>query len=70
HLKKLCPKLKHCGITPICSYCHNIRNEEGAWDEKLSYISSHSDAKFSHGLCPECLPEALAKAGLDETKND
>lgn len=55
------------GIIPICSYCHNIRNEEGAWDQMESYISSHSDTTFSHGICPKCLPVAMAsaKAGLN-----
>ena len=50
------------GIIPICSYCHSIRNEDGAWDRLELYISKHSDAKFSHGICPECLPKALKEA--------
>lgn len=54
------------GIIPICSYCHNIRDEKGAWDALESYISKHTDAKFSHGICPKCLPKAMAQAGLDE----
>lgn len=54
------------GIIPICSYCHSIRNEEGAWDEMLSYISNHTNAKFSHGICPKCLPKVRAKEHLDE----
>ena len=43
------------GIIPICSYCHNIRNDEGSWDRLEKYISAHSEAKFSHGICPECM---------------
>ena len=54
------------GIIPICSYCHSIRNEDGAWDEMISYISKHSDAQFSHGICPKCLPRAMTKAGLNK----
>jgi len=54
------------GIIPICSYCHNIRDDEGAWSKIDAYISKHSDAEFSHGICPKCLPKARAKAGLDE----
>lgn len=57
------------GIIPICSYCHNIRNEKGAWDKLESYISSHTDAQFSHGICPNCLPKAIAKAKLDYNKD-
>ena len=43
------------GIIPICSYCHNIRNDEGSWDRMEAYISTHTDAKFSHGICPDCM---------------
>jgi PAS domain S-box-containing protein len=43
------------GIIPICSYCKNIRNDEGAWDRLEKYICEHSDAEFSHGICPECI---------------
>jgi PAS domain S-box-containing protein len=42
------------GIIPICSYCKSIRNDEGAWDMLEKHISSHSDAQFSHGICPDC----------------
>lgn len=43
------------GIIPICSYCHNIRDNEGAWNMLEEYISKHSNAEFSHGICPSCL---------------
>lgn len=42
------------GIIPICSYCNKIRNESGAWDQLEKYIHEHSDASFSHGVCPQC----------------
>ena len=54
------------GIIPICSYCHSIRDDEGAWDRLESYISKHSEAEFSHGICPKCLPKARLEAGFDE----
>lgn len=54
------------GIIPICSYCHKVRNDEGSWDEMVKYISKHSSALFSHGICPECLAKARADAGLDD----
>lgn len=53
------------GIIPICSYCHNIRNEEGAWNRLEEYISHHSAAKFSHGICPGCLIKVRQTEGLD-----
>jgi DNA-binding response OmpR family regulator len=43
------------GIIPICSYCHKIRNDQESWQRVDQYITEHSDAQFSHGLCPECL---------------
>lgn len=42
------------GILPICMYCKKIRNEEEKWQQMEVYISQHSEANFSHGLCPEC----------------
>jgi PAS domain S-box-containing protein len=42
------------GILPICSFCKKIRNDKGAWTHLESYISEHTDALFSHGLCQEC----------------
>ncbi len=54
------------GVIPICSYCHSIRNDEGAWNKLEKYISEHSNAKFSHGICPKCLSKANSGFGLDE----
>ncbi len=42
------------GILPICAECKKIRDEDGAWHPVESYMSSHTRAEFSHGLCPEC----------------
>jgi len=42
------------GIIPICANCKQIRDDQGFWSEVESYISSHTDARFSHGICPEC----------------
>jgi len=54
-LKKALKEIKTLkGIIPICSYCKQIRDEKGAWDRMEAYICSHSDAQFSHGICPEC----------------
>jgi hypothetical protein len=43
------------GLLPICSGCKKIRDDEGYWTKVESYISSRTDAQFSHGLCPDCL---------------
>jgi len=42
------------GFLPICSHCKKIRDDKGYWNQIESYIHKHSDAKFSHGICPEC----------------
>ena len=43
------------GLLPICSYCKKIRDEDGTWDQLERYITHHSEATFSHGICPDCL---------------
>jgi len=47
------------GIVPICSYCKNIRDDEGYWNQVEQYVSKHTDAKFSHGICPACLEREM-----------
>jgi DNA-binding response OmpR family regulator len=42
------------GILPICAYCKQIRNDQGYWQQVEDYISQHSKAMFSHGICPDC----------------
>jgi PAS domain S-box-containing protein len=44
------------GLIPICAHCKKIRNDQGYWEQVESYIRDHSQAEFSHGLCPDCLP--------------
>lgn len=42
------------GIIPICMYCKQIQNDKQSWQQLEVYISDHSEALFSHGICPEC----------------
>lgn len=42
------------GILPVCASCKKIRNEQGTYEKMETYISDHSEAEFSHGICPEC----------------
>lgn len=42
------------GFLPICSYCKKIRDDKGYWNQIESYIHKHSDAEFSHSICPKC----------------
>jgi PAS domain S-box-containing protein len=50
------------GIIPICMYCKKIRDDEESWQQMESYISQHSEALFSHGICPDCFPKAKSEA--------
>jgi len=45
---------KLSGILPICSFCKQIRTDDGYWQQVEQYVTEHSEAKFSHGLCPDC----------------
>jgi Protein of unknown function (DUF3365) len=49
------------GFIPICAKCKKIRDDSGFWEQLESYIESHSDALFSHGVCPECTEELYGK---------
>jgi DNA-binding response OmpR family regulator len=45
------------GLLPICGYCKRIRDDQDAWQQLEDYISAHSEARFSHGVCPRCWEE-------------
>ncbi|MDZ7831428.1 MAG: response regulator [Desulfobacterales bacterium] len=54
-LKKALAEIKTLsGLLPICSHCKQVRDDKGYWSQIESYISAHSDAHFSHSICPEC----------------
>jgi hypothetical protein len=56
------------GLLPTCAGCRKIRDEDGEWHDMESYISAHSEAGFSHGLCPACAerlyPEVFGPEGV------
>lgn len=55
HLQKALAEIKTLqGILPICSVCKKIRDDKGYWSQIESYINNHSDAEFSHSICPDC----------------
>lgn len=47
------------GLLPMCAYCKKIRVDDRYWQQLEGYLSDHSDAEFSHGICPECFPTVL-----------
>jgi PAS domain S-box-containing protein len=55
------------GLLPICAGCKKIRDDKGYWSQVESYIQKHSDATFTHGLCPDCIKKLypdLVEGGL------
>lgn len=60
-LQKLLEEVKTLrGILPVCSYCKKVRNDKGYWEKVDVYISDHTLAEISHGICPDCLEEHLS----------
>ena len=49
------------GIIPICASCKKIRDDEGFWHQVEAYVSAHSKALFTHGICPECMKRLYPK---------
>ena len=43
------------GLLPICSWCKKIRDDEGYWHQVEVYLREHSEAEFTHGICPDCM---------------
>jgi len=43
------------GLLPICASCKNIRNDKGYWEQIEDYVKDHTDAEFSHSICPSCM---------------
>lgn len=51
------------GLLPICMYCKKIRSDEHYWQQVEQYVSDHSEARFSHGICPDCFERVMAEIG-------
>lgn len=56
------------GLIPICSHCRKVRNDEGFWEKVETFVGSRTSARFSHGICPECLP--VVRAEVEKFKAD
>jgi C4-dicarboxylate-specific signal transduction histidine kinase len=52
------------GILPICSHCKKIRDDDGYWNQLEAYISAHSEAQISHGICRECAEKYYPELNL------
>jgi hypothetical protein len=56
------------GLIPICASCKKIRDDKGYWNQLEAYIQQHSEAEFSHGICPDCMKKLYGVA-LEEDTN-
>jgi PAS domain S-box-containing protein len=74
--EKLISELQHAlatiktlhGLLPICSSCKKIRDDEGSWTQLEAYITKHSDAEFTHGICSECAKKLYPGYHLEEDR--
>jgi DNA-binding response OmpR family regulator len=55
------------GILPICSYCKAVRSDTDSWQRIEEYVSAHSAARFSHGVCPKCV-ETVIRPQMEELR--
>src|SRR5271163_540603 len=60
------------GLLPICSYCKKIRDDQNYWQQVEAYVGKHSEAKFSHSICPQCYEDIIkpqmVQLGVDPDK--
>jgi len=50
------------GLIPVCAWCKKIRDDRGYWNEVEAYVAAHSEADFTHGMCPDCAAKAIERA--------
>ena len=67
-LQKALDEIKELrGILPMCAWCHKIRDDDNYWQQVDEYLSSHTLAEISHGICPECYAKMVNQLD-DKTK--
>jgi len=54
------------GMLPICASCKKVRDDKGYWNQIEEYVSAHSDAEFSHGICPDCVRKLYPQYSLPD----
>lgn len=66
-LKNALEKVKKLsGLLPICAKCKKIRDDKGYWKQLEAYIGDHSEAEFSHSICPDCAKQLLAEEYIED----
>lgn len=49
------------GLLPICAWCKSVRNDGNYWQSVETYLCKHADVRFTHGICPDCLPKVVSE---------
>jgi signal transduction histidine kinase len=57
------------GLLPICAWCKKIRDDRGYWKKVEDYVEEHTDAMFTHGICPECYKKVNPGQSAEQGKN-
>jgi hypothetical protein len=57
------------GLIPICASCKKIRDDKGYWNQLETFIQEHSEAEFSHGICPDCMKKLYGVVLEDDTNS-
>jgi hypothetical protein len=57
------------GLIPICASCKKIRDDKGYWNQVETFIQEHSEAEFSHGICPDCMKKLYGVVLEDDTNS-
>ncbi len=69
-LKKAIAEIKTLkGFIPICASCKKIRNDKGYWEQVEAYVTRHTEARFSHGICPECVKKLYSDFSYNDEDN-
>lgn len=55
------------GLLPICAWCKKIRDDKGYWNQLETYITNHTEADFSHSICPVCMDEHFGEPGREDS---
>jgi hypothetical protein len=58
------------GILPICTECKKIRDDAGYWHQVELYVREHTEAEFSHSICPDCMRKLYPEFIEDENDNE
>jgi len=58
------------GIVPICANCKNVRDDQGYWNRVETYLNDHTEADFTHAVCPDCMKRLYPQFGDDSDAKD